>query len=53
MIIKNQEIIESDWKNKLKEEGSELVSITNQLKMIANDGKLRGNNMRNTEKIII
>lgn len=29
-------------KNKLIQEGSELVSSTNQLKMIAYDGKLRG-----------
>ena len=30
-------------KNKLKEEGSELVSDTNQLKMKSHDGKLRDN----------
>lgn len=39
-------------KNKLKEEGSELVSITNQLKMRANDGKLRDTDVMNTEQIL-
>lgn len=39
-------------KNKLKEEGSELVSITNQLKMKAHDGKLRDTDVMNTEQIL-
>lgn len=39
-------------KNKLKEEGSQLVSNTNQLKMQANDGKLRDTDVMNTEQIL-
>lgn len=39
-------------KNKLKEEGSELVSNTNQLKMEAYDGKLRDTDVMNTEQIL-
>ncbi len=39
-------------KNKLKEEGSELVSNTNQLKMIANDGKLRQTDVLDTKGIL-
>ena len=39
-------------KNKLKEEGSELVSNTNQLKMRATDGKLRDTDVMNTEQIL-
>lgn len=39
-------------KNKLMQEGSELVSNTNQLKMIANDGKLRDTDVMNTEQIL-
>ena len=39
-------------KNKLKEEGSELVSNTNQLKMKAIDGKLRDTDVMNTEQIL-
>ena len=39
-------------KNKLKEEGSELVSKTNQLKMKAYDGKLRDTDVMNTEQIL-
>ena len=38
-------------KNKLNEEGSELVSNTNQLKMRAYDGKLR-DNMTNMELVL-
>ena len=38
-------------KTKLKEEGSELVSNTNQLKMKAKDGKLRSTDTLNTEGI--
>ena len=38
-------------KNKLYEEGSELVSITNQLKMKAKDGKLRVTDVLDTEGI--
>lgn len=39
-------------KNKLKEEGSELVSVTNQLKMRAYDGKLRDTDVMTTEQIL-
>ena len=39
-------------KNKLMQEGSELVSNTNQLKMKANDGKLRDTDVMNTEQIL-
>lgn len=39
-------------KNKLIQEGSELVSNTNQLKMVANDGKLRDTDVMNTEQIL-
>ena len=39
-------------KNKLNEEGSELVSNTNQLKMKAYDGKLRGTDVMNTEQVL-
>lgn len=39
-------------KNKLIQEGSELVSNTNQLKMKANDGKLRDTDVMNTEQIL-
>ena len=39
-------------KNKLKEEGSELVSNTNQLKMKAYDGKLRDTDVMNTEQVL-
>ena len=39
-------------KNKLKEEGSELVSNTNQLKMKAIDGKLRDTDVMNTEQVL-
>ena len=39
-------------KNKLKEEGSELVSNTNQLKMEAYDGKLRDTDVMNIEQIL-
>lgn len=38
-------------KNKLKNEGSELVSITNQLKMKAQDGKFRETDVLDTEGI--
>ena len=38
-------------KNKLKEEGSELVSNTNQLKLRAQDGKMRLTDVANTEGI--
>ena len=37
-------------KNKLKEEGSELVSNTNQLKMLTPDGKKRFTDVANTEQ---
>ena len=39
-------------KNKLKEEGSELVSNANQLKMEAYDGRLRDTDVMNTEQIL-
>ena len=39
-------------KNKLNEEGSELVSNTNQLKMTAYDGKLRNTDVMNTEQVL-
>ena len=39
-------------KNKLNEEGSQLVSTTNQLKMRAYDGKLRNTDVMNTEQIL-
>lgn len=39
-------------KNKLIQEGSELVSNTNQLKMKAYDGKLREKDVMNTEQIL-
>lgn len=39
-------------KNKLIQEGSELVSNTNQLKMIAYDGKLRDTDVMTTEQIL-
>lgn len=39
-------------KNKLIQEGSELVSNTNQLKMKANDGKLRDTDVMNAEQIL-
>lgn len=39
-------------KNKLNQEGSELVSNTNQLKMKAHDGKLRDTDVMNTEQIL-
>ena len=39
-------------KNKLNEEGSELVSNTNQLKMKAYDGKLRMTDVMNTEQVL-
>ncbi len=39
-------------KNKLNEEGSELVSNTNQLKMRAFDGKLRDTDVMTTEQVL-
>ena len=39
-------------KNKLIQEGSELVSNTNQLKMKAHDGKLRDTDVMNVEQIL-
>jgi hypothetical protein len=39
-------------KNKLKEEGSELVSHTNQLKLLARDGKSRLTDVGDTEQIL-
>jgi len=39
-------------KNKLNEEGSELVSNTNQLKMRAYDGKMRDTDVMDTEQIL-
>lgn len=39
-------------KNKINEEGSELVSNTNQLKMRAYDGKLRDTDVMTTEQIL-
>lgn len=39
-------------KTKLKDEGSELVSFTNQLKMVANDGKLRETDVLDTKGIL-
>jgi len=38
-------------KNKLKEEGSEVVSVTNQLKLIAPDGKMRLTDVIDTEQV--
>ena len=39
-------------KNKLKDEGSELVSNTNQLKMKAHDGKMRDTDVADTKQIL-
>jgi hypothetical protein len=39
-------------KNKLKTEGSEVVSSTNQLKMLAPDGKMRLTDVADTEQIL-
>jgi len=39
-------------KNKLQNEGSELVSNTNQLKMIAPDGKMRLTDVADTEQVL-
>ena len=39
-------------KNKLKEEGSKVVSNTNQLKMLAPDGKMRLTDVADTEQIL-
>ena len=39
-------------KNKLKEEGSELVSKTNQLKMKSQDGKMRNTDTLDTKGIL-
>ena len=39
-------------KNKLKEEGSEVVSNTNQLKLIAPDGKMRLTDVADTEQVL-
>jgi len=39
-------------KNKLTAEGSELVSITNQLKMKAHDGKMRPTDVMDTEQVL-
>ena len=39
-------------KNKLNEEGSQLVSNTNQLKMKAYDGKMRDTDVMNTEQVL-
>ena len=39
-------------KNKLNEEGSQLVSITNQLKMEAFDGKMRPTDVMDTEQVL-
>jgi len=39
-------------KNKLKKEGSELVSNTNQLKMNAQDGKMRITDVADTEQVL-
>jgi len=39
-------------KGKLKEEGSELVSYTNQLKMTAPDGKMRLTDVADTEQVL-
>jgi hypothetical protein len=39
-------------KNKLKDEGSELVSNTNQLKMRAADGKMRLTDVADTEQVL-
>ena len=48
----NQEFIGNGKKNKLNEEGSELVSNTNQLKMKAKDGKLRVTDTLDTKGIL-
>ena len=42
----------SDPKNKLTEEGSQLASITNQLKMEAYDGKMRSTDVMDMEQIL-
>ena len=42
----------SDSKNKLTDEGSQLVSITNQLKMEAYDGKMRPTDVMDTELVL-
>ena len=39
-------------KNKLKDEGSQLVSNTNQLKLLAPDGKMRLTDVADTEQIL-
>lgn len=39
-------------KNKLVQEGSELVSATNQLKMRAYDGKMRDTDVMSTEQVL-
>ena len=39
-------------KNKLKDEGSEVVSNTNQLKMLAPDGKMRLTDVADTEQVL-
>jgi prophage antirepressor-like protein len=39
-------------KTKLKDEGSELVSNTNQLKMRAHDGKMRDTDVSDTEQVL-
>jgi hypothetical protein len=39
-------------KNKLKSEGSEVVSNTNQLKLVAEDGKMRLTDVADTEQIL-
>jgi len=39
-------------KNKLKDEGSELVSNTNQLKMLAPDGKMRLTDVADTKQVL-
>jgi hypothetical protein len=39
-------------KNKLKDEGSEVVSNTNQLKMLAPDNKLRFTDVADTEQVL-
>ena len=47
--------IKNYWKwlkNKLKEEGSEVVSNTNQLKLLSPDGKMRFTDVADTEQIL-
>ena len=52
MVIKSQEIIWKWLKGKLISEGSQLVSITNRLKLKAQDGKYRETDVLDTKGIL-